>query len=50
MGTWILETLLWAVVILAVCIAIWGGSLANILLALGISVGMSLLIGNSWRS
>jgi len=50
MGTWILETLLWVVVTLAVCIAIWGFSLSNILLVLGISVGMSLLIGNSWRS
>lgn len=50
MGTWLLETLLWAAVTIAVCVAIWGFSLINILVALGISIGLSLLIGNSWRS
>ncbi|MCZ8489407.1 hypothetical protein O9992_26840 [Vibrio lentus] len=30
MGTWILETLLWAVVTVAVCVAIWGLYLPNI--------------------
>ena len=33
MGTWILETLLWAVVTVAVCVAIWGLYLPNILIA-----------------
>ncbi|MEZ9701281.1 hypothetical protein AB4455_13690 [Vibrio sp. 10N.261.46.E12] len=50
MGTWILETLLWAVVTVAVCVAIWGFNLPNILIALGVSVVVSLLLGNSWRS
>jgi hypothetical protein len=50
MKTWILETLLWSLVTVAVCVAVWGFYLSNILLALGISVGVSLLIGNSWRS
>lgn len=50
MGTWILETLLWAIVTVAVCVAVWGFTLPNILIALGISVGISLLLGNSWRS
>ncbi|MEZ8503629.1 hypothetical protein AB6D08_20160, partial [Vibrio splendidus] len=50
MGTWILETLLWAVVTVAVCVAIWGLYLPNILIALGVSVAVSLLLGNSWRS
>ncbi|MGF1787329.1 hypothetical protein L4D00_16150 [Photobacterium swingsii] len=50
MGTWILETVLWSVVTVAVCIAIWGFSLANILIALGASVAISLLLGNSRRS
>ncbi|WP_298445407.1 hypothetical protein [uncultured Ferrimonas sp.] len=50
MGTWLLETLLWAAVTVAVCVAIWGANLPNILMALGISVGVSLLFGNSWRS
>lgn len=50
MGTWLLETLLWAVLTIAVCVAIWGFSLINILVALSISIGLSLLIGNSWRS
>ena len=52
MGTWILETLLWAVVTVAVavCVAIWGLYLPNILNALGVSVAVSLLLGNSWRS
>ncbi|PTP27107.1 hypothetical protein CWO07_20245 [Vibrio splendidus] len=50
MGTWILETLLWAVVTVAVCVAIWGLYLPNILIALGVSIAVSLLLGNSWRS
>ncbi|MGY3569120.1 hypothetical protein [Vibrio paucivorans] len=50
MGIWLLETTLWAVVTVAVCVAIWGFSLPNILIALGISVAVSLLLGNSWRS
>lgn len=50
MSTWILETLLWAIVTVAVCVAIWGLSLTNILIALGASVAISLLLGNSWRS
>ncbi|MGF1682965.1 hypothetical protein [Photobacterium minamisatsumaniensis] len=50
MGTWILETLLWSMVTVVVCVAIWGFTLPNILIALGISVGVSLLLGNSWRS
>lgn len=50
MSTWILETILWAAVTLAVCVAIWGATLPNILIALGASVGVSLLFGNSWRS
>ncbi|MEZ8411988.1 hypothetical protein AB6C71_04470 [Vibrio splendidus] len=50
MGTWILETLLWAVVTVAVCVAIWGLYLPNILIALGVSVAVSLLLGNRWRS
>lgn len=48
--TWVLETLLWAIVTVAVCVAIWGFFWQNILIALGISVAVSLLIGNSWRS
>lgn len=50
MATWILETLLWAAVTVAVCVAIWGFNATNILVALGISVAVSLLIGNSGRS
>ena len=50
MGTWILETLLWAIVTVAVCVAIWGLNMTNILIALGASVAVSLLLGNSWRS
>lgn len=50
MATWILETLLWALVTVAVCVAIWGVTITNILLGLGISICVSLLIGNSWRS
>ena len=50
MGTWILETLLWAIVTVAVCVAIWGLNMTNILIALGASVAISLLLGNSWRS
>ncbi|MCF7502961.1 hypothetical protein [Vibrio sp. L3-7] len=50
MGTWVLETLLWAIVTVAVCVAIWGLYLPNILIALGVSVAVSLLLGNSWRS
>ncbi|MCG7587277.1 MULTISPECIES: hypothetical protein [Photobacterium] len=50
MGTWILETLIWAMVTVAVCVAIWGLSTANVLIGLGLSVAISLLIGNSWRS
>ncbi|WED24404.1 hypothetical protein L3Q72_16125 [Vibrio sp. JC009] len=50
MGTWILETLLWSLVTVAVCVVIWGISVANILIALAISIGISLLVGNSWRS
>lgn len=50
MGTWILETILWAVVTVAVCIAIWGVSLINILAALGTSVVISLLFGRRFRN
>jgi len=50
MGTWIFETLLWSIVTVAICVAIWGFNLPNILIALGISVAVSLLLGNSWRS
>ena len=32
MGTWILETLLWAIVTVAVCVAIWGLNMTNILI------------------
>lgn len=50
MGTWILETLLWVIVTVTVCIAIWGFTLPNILIALGASIGFSLLLGNRWKS
>ncbi|WP_171753233.1 MULTISPECIES: hypothetical protein [unclassified Vibrio] len=50
MGTWIFETLLWSIVTVAICVAIWGFSMTNILLAIGASIAMSLLFGNSLRS
>ncbi|MGR5095949.1 hypothetical protein [Vibrio maritimus] len=50
MKVWILETLVWAAVTVSVCVAIWGVNTINILSALGISVAVSLILGNSSRS
>lgn len=50
MSVWILETVLWALVTVVVCITIWGVFIGNIVLTFGISVGVSLLLGNSLRS
>lgn len=50
MMTWALETTLWIAVTVVICIAIWGVNWANITIAAGISLAVSLLIGNSWRS
>ncbi|WP_170111227.1 hypothetical protein [Photobacterium sanctipauli] len=50
MKTWLLETLIWAVVTMMVVGAIWGFTLPNLGLSVGISILVSLFIGNSHRS